>query len=108
MHGVKAFDKLGVFVSPYKTVYNVATLKSFMNHIAALGYNALYLDISGGFEIEDEPMFCYLRARYSGASSGRKSMVLLRGDLAIGVPPFRFFQFTTSGPDCKLARGRFL
>lgn len=67
MHGVKAFDKLGVFVSPYKTVYNVATLKSFMNHIAALGYNALYLDISGGFEIEDEPMFCYLRARYSGA-----------------------------------------
>lgn len=59
------FDKLGVLISTTGTVYNVKTVKKFLDYASQLGYNTCYLEITAGYEIEEEPMFAYLRGKYS-------------------------------------------
>lgn len=61
------FDKLGVLISTCGTVYKVDVLKEFVDYMAELGYNTFYLEITAGYEIEEEPMFAYLRGKYSKA-----------------------------------------
>ena len=61
----RAFDKLGVLISSCGTLRSVDTLKEFMNYLAKLHYNTLYLDITAGYGLEGEPFFAYLRAKYS-------------------------------------------
>lgn len=59
------FDKLGVLVSSDGTLYTVDTLKKFIDYAAELDYNNLYIDLTAGYELEGEPLFCYLRAKYT-------------------------------------------
>lgn len=59
------FEKLGAFVSSCGTLRSVDTLKKFMDYLAELDYNTMYLDITAGYGLEGEPFFCYLRAKYS-------------------------------------------
>lgn len=59
------FDKLGVLVSSDGTLYTVETLKKFIDYAAELDYNIFYIDLTAGYELEGEPLFCYLRAKYS-------------------------------------------
>jgi hypothetical protein len=59
------FDKLGVLISTTGTVYNVKTIKKFIDYVSQLGYNTCYLEITAGYEIEEEPMFAYLRGKYN-------------------------------------------
>lgn len=61
------FDKLGVLISTTGTVYNVDTLKEFIDYVSKIGYNTLYLEITAGYEIEDEPFFAYMRGKYNKA-----------------------------------------
>lgn len=51
------FDKLGVLLCSSNTLYNISTVKTFMDYMVKLGYNTLYLEISKGYEIEEEPFF---------------------------------------------------
>ena len=37
------FDKLGVLISTSGTVYNVETVKKYLDYMAQLGYNTCYL-----------------------------------------------------------------
>ena len=60
-----SFEKLGVLVSSCGTLRSVETLKNFMDYIAKLHYNTLYLDITAGYGLEGEPFFAYLRAKYT-------------------------------------------
>ena len=63
----KIFDKLGVLISTSGTVYNVDTIKEFIDYVAKIGYNTFYLEITAGYEIEDEPFFAYMRGKYNKA-----------------------------------------
>jgi len=63
----KVFDKLGVLISTSGTVYNVDTIKEFIDYVAKIGYNTFYLEITSGYEIEDEPFFAYMRGKYNKA-----------------------------------------
>ena len=60
-----AFEKLGVLISSCGTLRSVDTLKNFMDYLAKLDYNTIYLDITAGYGLEGEPFFAYLRAKYS-------------------------------------------
>ena len=61
----RKFEKLGVLVSSCGTLRSVDTLKRFMDYLAKLHYDTLYLDITAGYGLEGEPFFAYLRAKYS-------------------------------------------
>ena len=61
------FDKLGVLLSTDGTVYNVNTVKRFLDYLAKLKYNTFYLEITAGYELEGEPFFGYLRGKYNKA-----------------------------------------
>ena len=63
--GKLLFDKLGVLISTDGTVYTVNTMKRFIDYVSKLGYNNLYLEITAGYEIEEEPVFAYMRGKYS-------------------------------------------
>ena len=63
----KICDKLGVLISTSGTVYNVDTMKEFIDYVSKIGYDTLYLEITAGYEIEDEPFFAYMRGKYSKA-----------------------------------------
>ena len=61
----RKFEKLGVLVSSCGTLRSVDTLKRFMEYLAKLNYDTLYLDITAGYGLEGEPFFAYLRAKYT-------------------------------------------
>lgn len=61
----RKFEKLGVLVSSCGTLRSVDTLKRFMEYLAKLHYDTLYLDITAGYGLEGEPFFAYLRAKYT-------------------------------------------
>ena len=42
------FDKLGVLISTTGTVYNVETLKEFIDYVSKIGYNTLKESFSDG------------------------------------------------------------
>ncbi len=48
-------------------VKNVETVKKLIRNLAIIGYTSLMLYTEDTYEIEDEPMFGYLRGRYSMA-----------------------------------------
>lgn len=60
------FKSLGFQLEPSGNgVYRIETIKKYCDILSVLGYDTLYLDISGAFEIKDEPYFCYMRGRYT-------------------------------------------
>lgn len=61
----KKFEKLGVLISSCGTLRSVEMLKEFIDYLAKLDYNTLYLDITAGYGLEGEPFFAYLRAKYT-------------------------------------------
>ena len=48
-------------------VRNIETVKKLIRNIAILGYNSLMLYTEDTYEVDNEPMFGYLRGRYSKA-----------------------------------------
>lgn len=46
-------------------VRNIATVKKLIRNIAMMGYNALMLYTEDTYEVDNEPMFGYLRGRYT-------------------------------------------
>ncbi|MDR0426513.1 MAG: beta-N-acetylhexosaminidase [Clostridiales bacterium] len=60
------FSEFGVMLDCSRNaVRNVETLKSFIRHLALMGYNQLQLYTEDTYEVEGEPYFGYLRGRYS-------------------------------------------
>lgn len=60
------FEKLGFLLSPKGgTRINVKTLKQLIDYLSELGYNTLYMDFTTGFGIEEQPFFCYKKAKYT-------------------------------------------
>ena len=59
--------KIGVMLDCSRNmIMNVAGIKNFIDIIAKIGYNRLMLYTEDTYEIKGEPMFGYLRGRYSG------------------------------------------
>ena len=48
-------------------VRNVETVKKLIRHLAMIGYNSLMLYTEDTYEVDGEPMFGYLRGRYTKA-----------------------------------------
>ena len=48
-------------------VMSVEGVKSFIDKISAMGYNALQLYTEDTYEITEEPLFGYMRGRYTKA-----------------------------------------
>ena len=60
-------SKLGVMLDCSRNaVMSVSALKRFIQLIAKMGYNRLLLYTEDTYEIKGEPLFGYLRGRYSG------------------------------------------
>ncbi|MBQ7368784.1 MAG: family 20 glycosylhydrolase, partial [Clostridia bacterium] len=59
--------KIGVMLDCSRNmVMNVAGVKKFIDILAKIGYNRLMLYTEDTYEIKGEPMFGYMRGRYSG------------------------------------------
>ena len=64
--GKLRFEKLGFLLSPNEgMLYNVKTVKRLIDYLAELGYNTMYMDFTAGYAIEGQPLFCYLKAKYT-------------------------------------------
>ena len=60
------FEKFGVMVDMSRnSVMTVDALKRFMDALAKMGYNCLFLYTEDTYEVDGEPYFGYLRGRYS-------------------------------------------
>ncbi len=61
------YQKFGVMLDCSRNaVMNVESLKKFIDCLAKMGYNTLELYMEDTFEVKDEPLFGYLRGRYTG------------------------------------------
>lgn len=61
-----AFEHFGVMMDCSRNaVPNVEFIKSYILNLAIMGYNELQLYTEDTYEINDEPMFGYMRGRYS-------------------------------------------
>ena len=47
------------------TLLNMKCLKRLIDYLAELDYNTLYMDFTAGFGIDNQPFFCYLKAKYT-------------------------------------------
>lgn len=62
------FDRFGAMLQcASNAVYTVDAIKKFIDIIAQLDYNTLYMDISTVLTLEDEPYFGYMRGQYTKA-----------------------------------------
>ena len=62
----KKYDSLGVMIDLSRNgVMTISALKQFLTTIAKMGYNTVFLYMEDTYEVEDEPYFGYMRARYS-------------------------------------------
>ncbi|MBE5750549.1 MAG: hypothetical protein E7346_06765 [Clostridiales bacterium] len=66
-------------------VRNVETVKKLIRNIAVMGYNSLMLYTEDTYEVNNEPMFGYLRGRYS--KSELKELDAYAKDLGIELIP---------------------
>ncbi len=63
---MNVFDKRGVMVDCSRNaVMKVASVKALIDKMAQMGYNFLMLYTEDTYEIPEEPLFGYLRGRYS-------------------------------------------
>ena len=61
------YQKFGVMLDCSRNaVMNVESLKKFIDCLAKMCYNTLELYMEDTFEVKDEPLFGYLRGRYTG------------------------------------------
>lgn len=64
----RLFDELCFMVDCSRNgVLNVPTVKKFIRNLSMLGYNSMMLYTEDTYEIEGEPIFGYLRGRYTKA-----------------------------------------
>ncbi len=62
----KKYDSLGVMIDLSRNgVMTLPSLKAFLTTIAKMGYNTVFLYMEDTYEVEGEPYFGYMRARYS-------------------------------------------
>ena len=62
----KRIEKTAVMLDMSRNaVLTVNSLKKYMDYMALMGYNSLYLYIEDIFELEQRPHFGYLRGRYT-------------------------------------------
>ena len=62
----KKYDSLGVMIDLSRNgVMTLPSLKAFLSTIAKMGYNTVFLYMEDTYEVEGEPYFGYMRARYS-------------------------------------------
>ena len=60
------FEKLGFLLSTKGgMLLNVKSVKKLIDYLSELEYNTLYMDFTAGYSIEDQPFFCYLKAKYT-------------------------------------------
>lgn len=60
------FDSFGIMLDCSRNaVKSVETVKSFIRHMALMGYNELQLYTEDTYEVENEPYFGYQRGRYT-------------------------------------------
>ena len=63
---IKAFDEFGIMLGcAANAVPRIETLEKYADVMAALGYNALYLETADTYKIEGEPYFGYMRGGYT-------------------------------------------
>ncbi len=62
----KKYDSLGVMIDLSRNgVMTLPSLKAFLTTISKMGYNTVFLYMEDTYEVEGEPYFGYMRARYS-------------------------------------------
>lgn len=62
------FDRMGVMLDCSRNaVLNLSSVKRYLRQLALLGYDYLQLYTEDTYEIEEEPLFGYMRGRYSHA-----------------------------------------
>ena len=62
----RKFRDLGVMIDCSRNgIMHLPALKKFIDRIAMMGYNQLYLHMENTYEVEGEPYFGYLRGRYT-------------------------------------------
>lgn len=66
IHQIKSFRSLGLMLDVARNaVLNIETIKSYIRILALLGYNYLELYVEDVMEVESEPLFGYMRGKYS-------------------------------------------
>ena len=62
------YEKLGVMIDMSRNaVMNMDALKRYMDDLQMMGYNCVFLYTEDTYEVDGEPLFGYMRSRYSKA-----------------------------------------
>jgi len=82
-----SIDSLGVMIDCARNaVTKIETFKEYIIHLALLGYTNLGLYLEDLFEVDNEPMFGYMRGKYS--KSELKELVLFASHFGMEIIPY--------------------